>query len=204
MLPVWLAVTQSLGAAILFAVGIQFLNLGHRHGDSRTGTLIDIGTTTFFYWLLSPIFLKQGHWTGTGFLIFAAVGLFGPLISANLALISVRRLGPTLTSTLTSTTPLFAAILGVLLLGETLTVFLIAGTLTVVPGTALPTLQRGSGTRSWPPLGFDVPLGGGRLALVCPCHDWYGFNLYPGTIVCRAGSLFSIVPHGTAGPGLAG
>ena len=153
MLPIWLAVAQSLGAAILFAVGIQFLNLGLRHGDSRTGTLIDIGTTTFFYWLLSPIFLKQGHWTSTGFLIFAAVGLFRPLISANLALISVRRLGPTLTSTLTSTTPLFAAILGVLLLGETLTVFLIAGTLAVVLGTALPTLQRGSGTR-FGPFGF--------------------------------------------------
>ena len=59
MLPIWLAVAQSLGAAILFAVGIQFLNLGLRHGDSRTGTLIDIGTTTFFYLLLSPIFLNK-------------------------------------------------------------------------------------------------------------------------------------------------
>ena len=112
---------------------------------------------------MSPIFLEQDHWTSTGFLIFAAVGLFRPLISAKLALISVRRLGPTLTSTLTSTTPLFAAILGVLLFGEDLTVSLIAGTVAIFLGTALPTIQSGDGVRTWPVWVLMFPLGAAGL-----------------------------------------
>lgn len=162
----WPAVAQSLAASFLFAMGIHFLHLGLRHSDSRTGTLIDIGTTAAFYWLLSPFFLQRDYWLGSGFLIFAAVGLFRPVLSANLALVSVRRLGPTLTSTLTSTTPLFAALFGVLLLSEDLTLFITIGTLAVVAGTVVHTtggrMQVGT-TRPWPLWALVFPLGAAGL-----------------------------------------
>ncbi len=157
-----LALAQSLAASVFFAVGIQFLNLGLRHGDSRTGTLIDIGTTAVFYWLLSPIFLERELWSSTGFWIFVAVGLFRPVISANLALVAVRHLGPTLAATLTSTTPLFAAVLGVVLLGEILTPAIILGTAAVVLGTILP-MAGGKSTRSWPLWALAFPLGAAGL-----------------------------------------
>ena len=162
----WLAVAQSLAASFLFAMGIQFLNLGLRHGDSRTGTLIDIGTTAVFYWLLSPFFLQREYWASTGFLVFVAVGLFRPVLSANLALVAVRRLGPTLASTLTSTTPLFAALFGVLLLSEALTLPLILGTLAVVAGTAVQTTdgrKNGAAGRPWPLWALVFPLGAAAL-----------------------------------------
>ena len=158
----WLAVAQSLAASLLFAVGIQCLNLGLRHGDSRTGTLIDIGTTALFYWLLSPLYLQRDYWAGAGVLIFVAVGLFRPVLSANLALVAVRRLGPTLASTLTSTTPLFAALFGVLILNEALTLPIVLGTLAVVLGTAAQTMG-GKTERAWPLWALVFPLGAAGL-----------------------------------------
>ncbi|MDA1098473.1 MAG: EamA family transporter [Proteobacteria bacterium] len=147
---------------VFFSMGIQFLYLGLRHGDSRTGTLIDTGATAGFYWLLSPFFLRRGYWAGSGFLIFVAVGLFRPVLSANLALAAVRRLGPTLTSTLTATTPLFAALFGVSLPSEELTRAIVLGTLAVVAGTAVQTMGGGmkdGATRPWPLWAPIFPLG---------------------------------------------
>ncbi|MBT4046064.1 MAG: EamA family transporter [Rhodospirillaceae bacterium] len=164
-----LAVAQSLGAAVFFALGIQFLSLGLRHGDARTGTLIDIGTTALFYWLLSPFYLEWAYWDSMGLWIFVAVGLFRPALTANLALEAVRRLGPTLASTLTSTTPLFAAIFGVLLLSEALTLPIIVGTVAVIMGTAVGTATpttNGQAGRSWPPWALVFPLGAASLRSV--------------------------------------
>jgi drug/metabolite transporter (DMT)-like permease len=156
------AVIQSLIAACLFALGIQFLNLGLRHADSRIGTLIDIGASAAFYWLLSPLFLKLEYWLTPAALIFAAVGVFRPVLSANLALAGVHRLGPTLASALTSTGPLFAAVFGVVLLGEALTAPIILGTLAVVLGTMIQTGGKGAG-RDWPLWAIALPLAASCL-----------------------------------------
>ena len=60
------------------------------------------------------------------------VGCFRPAVSANLALAGMRFLGPTLSSTLTSTTPLFGVALGILCLGEVLTLPTAIGTIVIV------------------------------------------------------------------------
>ena len=200
-----LAIAQSLGAAIFFAIGIQFLNLGLRHGDSRTGTLIDIGTTAVFYWLLSPFFLETEYWTSAGCLIFVAVGLFRPLISANLALVAVRRLGPTLAATLTSTTPLFAAALGVLLLGESLTLAIVLGTIAIVIGTALPTLGGGTG-RSWPLWSLVFPLGAAGLRSLAHVLIRMGLAfapepLFAGLVAYSVSFVVASAVHGWRRPG---
>jgi len=157
-----LPVVLSLTAAFFFAAGIQALNQGLRYADSRVGTLIDIATATVFFWLLSPLYLKTEYWLSSAALIFAAVGLFRPAISANLALAGVRRLGPTLASTLGATTPLFGALFGVALLGEQLTAPLIIGTLAVVAGTMLET-RPGKEDRDWPLWALALPLGASCL-----------------------------------------
>ena len=49
-----------------------------------------------------------------------SAGLIRPAISANLSLAGMRYLGPTLATTLASTSPLFGAAFGILWLGEVL------------------------------------------------------------------------------------
>ncbi|GIS91195.1 MAG: hypothetical protein CM1200mP20_12360 [Pseudomonadota bacterium] len=62
-----------------------------------------------------------------GVILFMLIGLFRPFLSANFALAGIRHLGPTLSSTLASTAPLFGVLFAVLILGESMTPTLLLG-----------------------------------------------------------------------------
>ena len=96
-------VLLSLLSAFLFALGAQFQSLGLVHMDSRSGAAITISTSAMLYLLVSPFFLNLEYLLEPAILIFVLVGLFRPAVSANLALAGLKFLGPTLSSTLTST-----------------------------------------------------------------------------------------------------
>lgn len=148
----------ALNSAVLFALAIQVLNLGLQHADPETGSLVHIAATTAFYWLLSPLFVDAAYWLTTATLLFCAVGLFRPVLSANLALQGVRLLGPTLTSTLAATSPLFGVLFGVGLLGEHLSMPILLGTAAIMGGMVV-LAQRGGARVSWPLWALLLPLG---------------------------------------------
>ena len=170
--------TLAFCSAFLFALSVQISNLGLRDTDTTTGVLIQIGTTTIGYWLLSPWFLETAYWLTSAALLFAAVGLVRPALSANLALASVRQLGPTLSSTLTATTPFFGVALGVALLGEALTWPIAAGTFAVVAGTML-LAQRGGGNVHWPIWALALPLGAAFIRSGGHALTKFGFDEVP-------------------------
>jgi drug/metabolite transporter (DMT)-like permease len=97
------------------------------------------------------------------------VGFFRPFLSANLGARGVYYLGPTLTSTVSSTTPFFGALIGVLLLGEHLTAPIAVGTLGIFMGLVVLS-HRGKVKVDWPvwallfPLGAAVMRAGGNAA----------------------------------------
>lgn len=148
----------ALVAAVLFAVGDQFQYLGVRSLDSRSGTMISIITSTLCFWLLAPFLLDPIYLTQIGILVFAVTGLVRPALSANLSVAGVRFLGPTLSSTLASTSPLFGMALGVLLLGEVLTWPLAAGTAGIVSAIVLLSLRRGGVVYDWPVWALALPV----------------------------------------------
>ncbi len=155
LLPILLA----LASAALFAVSIQVLHRGLLHTDSESGSLIQIGATTICYWLLAPWLVESWYWLTPAALLFALVGIFKPAVSANAALLSVHYLGPTPTSTLAATSPLFAAAFGVLYLDEQLTLPIIIGTFAIMGGS-IALAQRGAGPAraSWPLWALGLPL----------------------------------------------
>ena len=110
----------ALAAGIIFAIGAQFQNLGLARVSSRSGAAISIVSSAVLYWLVSPWLLDGAHWSHPAVLIFAAIGLFRPSVSANLAVAGMRYLGPTLATTLSSVSPVFSVAMGVLWLGEVL------------------------------------------------------------------------------------
>lgn len=149
----------ALSSATLFAISIQILHQGLRYTDSETGSLLQILATTICYWILAPWLLESWYWLTPAALLFAAVGLFKPSVSANASMLGLHYLGPTPTSTLAASSPLFAAAFGVMFLDERLTLPIIVGTFAIMAGSVtLAQNGRGQAQRAWPLWALGLPL----------------------------------------------
>lgn len=171
-------VVLALCSAFLFAVSVQLHNLGLEHAGSRTGTLISIFSSAALYWVLSPWFLESRYWLTSGAAIFVLIGLFRPFLSANFAMAGIRHLGPTLSSTLASTAPLFSALFAVLLLSETITPSLLSGTVIIVAGIVILS-YRGRTVAMWPLWTLSLPLGAAVLRALAHALTKLGLNVVP-------------------------
>jgi uncharacterized membrane protein len=171
-------VVLALCAAFLFAFGIQFTRIGLRHTDSRTGTLISIGTATLLYWLVSPWLLEQHYWLSPVIALFAAIGLFRPFLSSNLSMAGTQYLGATISSTLASTAPLFGVALGVLVLGEHLSLDIAFGTAAIVAGVVVLS-WRNQVSRAWPWWALLLPIGAALLRSVAQVFAKLGMESLP-------------------------
>ena len=149
----------ALAASLLFALGSQFQNIGLERIEPRRGAEISIFATVIFYWLLAPVMLEAAHWSQSAVWIFVVVGLFRPSVSANLAVAAIRYLGPTLSSSMASVSPLFAAAFGVFLLGEDLTWPTVLGTAGIIAAVVLMARRDAKVTMSWPLWALFLPIG---------------------------------------------
>lgn len=153
--PVMLALT----CAFLFALGGQIQSIGLQTMEARTGTMVSIGANAGFYWLLAPWLLNIDYFFTTAVLLFAMIGLIRPAISANLAVAALRHIGPTLTTTLSSTSPLFAAAIGVLILDEMLTWQIIVGTISIIMAIISLAQKDKAVPRTFPIWALALPIG---------------------------------------------
>jgi drug/metabolite transporter (DMT)-like permease len=171
-------VVLAFASAFLFAVGVQLQNLGLKYGRSQTGALISMLGSTVLFWLFSPWFLQLWYWSTSAVVIFALVGLFRPFLTSNLAIAGIRHLGPTLTSILASTAPVFAAFFAIVILGETLTIPIALGTLTIVLAIGL--LARKSEAKStWPVWALALPIGAAVLRALGHALTKLGLDIIP-------------------------
>ena len=153
-LPALLALTS----AFLFALGAQLSRLSLRHLPPSRVAFIEIGVSTLIYWAFAPFFVEAGYWLMPAVLLFILAGLVRPFLSARLAIAGTKHLGPTLSSTLQGTAPLFGVSLGVLALGEQLTPAALIGTAGVIAGVTLLS-RRGKAKRGWPLWALLLPVG---------------------------------------------
>ena len=174
----FLPVVYSLGAGFLFALGAHLLSFGIRYSDPQTGALIDIGASTVLFWLLLPFYIEWHYWLTAATVVFVAVGCFRPFVSASLGAWGVRFLGPTLTSTVGATTPLFGAAFGVFLLGEHLTLPITLGTAAIIFGMALLS-YRGQVQAAWPLWAFLLPLGASIVRAGANAFNKVGLEIVP-------------------------
>jgi drug/metabolite transporter (DMT)-like permease len=171
-------VVLAFASAFLFAGGGQLQNLGLKYGRSQTGALISMLGSTVLFWLFSPWFLQLWYWGTSAVVIFALVGLFRPFLTSNLAIAGIRHLGPTLTSILASTAPVFAAFFAIVILGETLTIPIALGTLTIVLAIGL--LARKSEAKStWPVWALALPIGAAVLRALGHALTKLGLDIIP-------------------------
>ena len=99
----------ALASSMMFALGDQFQALGLQSMGRRSGATIGIAASAVCFWLLMPWFLDISNFAHPAVLWFILIGLIRPALSANLAIVAIHHLGPTLAGTLSGISPLFGA-----------------------------------------------------------------------------------------------
>lgn len=153
-----LSVILALVSAFFFGLAKQIQNLGLKYTHPRDGTLIAIVSTTLMFWLLSPIFLKASYWLSPAIFLFIIIGILRPIASDNAENFGIKYLGPSLSSAITATSPVFASILAVIVLGEALTPTLGAGIFCIILGIIVSSIRWGKISKTWPIWAILLPL----------------------------------------------
>ena len=113
---------MAIGFAILsslcFGAALVTGRVGLRLLDARSGAAISIPTATLLFIVAAPFALDFDGFDPRAVLLFVAVGLFFPAIVTIVTFRSNELLGPTITSAVSVTSPLFALLAAALLLGE--------------------------------------------------------------------------------------
>jgi drug/metabolite transporter (DMT)-like permease len=156
-------ITLALVSSAFLGTAVVLANVGLRTLHPARGALVSIPSTTLAYWLLAPLLLHGDGGNATAFAIFAVVGVVFPAVVTLLNFTSNRITGPTIAGTVSSTTPLFAVLVAVLILGEPLTAPAAAGTAAIVLGVVVFTARGESGSRAWAAWAILLPLAGAAI-----------------------------------------
>ena len=170
-------VVLALFAATALAAALIVTQLGLRHMSAHAGATIGLTTSAILFWLLAPFLLDLSAWNLAALAIFVLVGVFYPAAATIMTYESNRLLGPTLTGTVSSTAPLFAIALAVVVLGETLSLALVAGALLVVAALVLLSWRRPAAVR--PGWRLLLPLSSAAVRGLAQTLTKLGLALWP-------------------------
>lgn len=173
------SIVLSLAAALGFGAAMVFTRVGLRYMEPAPGALVSIPTTAALYWLLAPLLLDWDGWIWLAAGIFAGVGLFFPALVTMLVFESNRRMGPTAAGTVSCTAPLFATAGAVLVLGESLTPPVAAGTAAIVIGVMVLSSREKGGTNRWPRWTLALPLAAAAIRGLAQAATKMGLLIWP-------------------------
>lgn len=192
--PAYLSAGIALVAAFLFALSAHVQNMGPKGTSTQFGTLILIGTQAVLYSAAGIFIIKPEYWFTTAAIMFAAVGLLRPSLSITLWVEGIKRLGPTLNAALEASGPFFAAIFGMLILGEHLTPMIAVGIAFVVAGALIPAMRSSGITYAFPMWAILLPLGAAALRNVAHAFTKLGFAEVPSPLfAAMVSTLVSLI-----------
>ena len=184
-------VVLALLAAACYGGALVATQFGLRHVAPLTGASVSITFTATLWLACTPLFLDWSAWQLTALLIFAMVGTFYPAVVMLLTYESNRALGPTLTGSVSSTSPLFAIIAAVIMLGERVSIPVASGGAVVVGGLVLLALR--APMRTPPGWRLLLPLSGAMLRAAAQVLTKLGLAIWPSpfaaALVCYATSF---------------
>ena len=131
-------------SALCFGSALVSGRVGLRVLDARAGAAISIPTATVLFVAAAPFTLDLGGIDARAVAWFAAVGLLFPGLVTLLTFRANELLGPTVTSAVSGTAPLFALLAAAALLGERVPAAAAVSALGVVAGVALLSWRQGS------------------------------------------------------------
>src|SRR6185295_529053 len=126
--------TLALSSAILSAAATIFIRQGLRGGGAYAGFWINIAVGAVGLWTAVLLTGGVGHATVKGVVFFVLAGIIGTVAGRFLA---IERLGAAIASPLNNLNPLVSTALAIMLLGEEVTLPILAGTVVIVTGATL-------------------------------------------------------------------
>ena len=129
-----LAILLALFASFWFAGSMILINRGVLAIDYFRGLLTNLGVNALFLWLYVVLFVDRIDLWSPANLIFVLVGILVPGVARFFIFKGMERLGASITSCLTNSTPLFATLFAVSFFDERPTLTNLLGTLLIVLG----------------------------------------------------------------------
>ena len=144
-------------SALLSAMATVLIRAGLQRYGAYTALWINMLVGTLGLWLAVALTGGPGHPSFRSLAFFMLAGLIGTFVGRLLRFMSIETAGPSISAALVNLNPLVSTGLAVLLLGEHVTLPLLAGTLVTIAGTTLLSLGgRAVGVR---PVLLLLPLG---------------------------------------------
>lgn len=191
-------------SAVFFAGEALCVRLGLRGSTAATATVISIVTNITALWVIAAARGSLLHILTSASLVYLLAGAFAPALARLTYYESIHLIGIARATMLSNTTPIFAAILAVPVLGEHLTWPVGAGTVLVVSGVAL-AIRQGAGpasphdTERTLTTGALLALNTAVMASVSFMLRKIGLRLLPDPVLGAAltvtGSLVVLVPY---------
>jgi len=167
-----LAAALGLGAAMITT------RVGLRYAPPAAGAAIGVPSSTLVFWCLAPFMLDSSDFDLGAAGLFALVGLFFPAAVTLLTYTGNQRMGPTVTSAVSCTTPLFALSGAILFLGEALTLGNVLGTGAIVLGMLVLTWSGSARPRAWPLWAIALPVAAAAIRALAQVLTKAGLALW--------------------------
>jgi len=144
----------ALAGAFFSALATIYIRQGLRASDPYAGFFVNVVVGTVSLWIAVIATGGLGHVSPRGALFFICAGLIGTVGGRLLRFVAIEKVGASIAAALINLNPFVSSALAIALLGESITVPIVIGTVVIVVGTTLLSL---GGKR----LGFRL----GQLAL---------------------------------------
>jgi drug/metabolite transporter (DMT)-like permease len=152
------AITLTLVATLFYGLALVITQFALRSAPPWRGAAISVPAATAMFWCLAPFLIDTARAHAGAALIFGLVGLLFPAAVTLLSMEANRRMGPNLTGAVGNTTPLFAVLFAVTVLGEALGALQGVGIAIIVAGVMLLSLDRARAGASWPLWVLALPI----------------------------------------------
>ncbi|MDE2900120.1 MAG: DMT family transporter [Chloroflexota bacterium] len=168
-------------AGMFFALASFFTRLGLERGTTdaavRTAAVVAVAVSWPLFFFLAP-WTSLSSWA---VLAFVAAGVCGPFLGRLLLFTGLQRVGVAVTTPIYNVQVLFTAVAGVLFFSETLTPFIGIGTVAMLVGLALLSLDASGGNRDRPRRTLDLlfPLGAGFFIAITYVFRKWGLQITP-------------------------
>jgi len=168
----------ALAAAAGFGAAMVTMRQGLRYATPVAGAAIGVPATALMFWCLAPLLLDTGGFSLAAAGLFALVGLFFPAAATLLTYSGNQRMGPTITSAVSCTTPMFALAGAILFLGEALSAGNALGTAVIVLGVLVLTWTGGARPRNWPLWALALPFAAAAIRALAQVLTKAGLALW--------------------------
>ena len=148
----------ALGAALCFSSGQICSRLGLKYGTPTSATSFSLFTSTVILFVALGPFVSWEQTPPVGLLLFIGAGVLSPFCTQILLFVSATKVGISRASPLRNTTPLFAGLMAVLVLGETVTAAIATGTLLIIIGASLLGMKDSEAAAPYQPIYLLLPI----------------------------------------------